>query len=532
MEEQRETGSCDCRYKDRTPQETVRVIRNILESRQIRTQEQWPDAVYGHCYSMRLNLAGTQIGQNGKGITRELAQASGYAEFLERLLTGKLYEGRMEPEGAALLPESGASLLQFDRLDHMQKLQLTKRLCKARYASNGCAAGNTAEEAMVQGLSEIVERHHSLLFFRENLTPPEIPESFWRQFPAVAQVADAIRREGRFALRLLDCSMGQEIPVACAVFRDLQTGRYGVRFGAHPVWEIAIERTLTELFQGRNCLDAALIQEMVPDGMQEYDLFHVSALVKNGTGAVRQKFLEGRPDFVFSGRNMQAGMADNRQLAAQMAEILQAQGLQIYIRDCSVEGFAVLQILIPGYSDLFADFEQERLHDVTMRDQGIQLIGQYSVGGETKQAEVRKETAEQAIMAQISYLWDKLRYPQENTLGYTMNLPLRDEVSRPAENVKLIICLLLQTGKLQTAAELLRMLLRAPGEGYRREALQQVLSRLETAMQNHRTFSAAEAWGQLGFACRNFHCESCGHREVCDYPGLLAALRGDHQDSR
>ena len=78
------------RFKENSPVKTVEKIRAILDANGIQVEEHWfPESSIGTC-SLRVNIAGTLIGSNGKGINREYARASAYAEFIERLQNNKL----------------------------------------------------------------------------------------------------------------------------------------------------------------------------------------------------------------------------------------------------------------------------------------------------------------------------------------------------------------------------------------------------------------------------------------------------------
>ena len=83
------------RYKEIKPEETVKKIKKILEELGIEVEENWTDRSSVNTYSLRICIKGSDVGQNGKGMTKEFAMASGYAEFLERLQNG-LFRFRME----------------------------------------------------------------------------------------------------------------------------------------------------------------------------------------------------------------------------------------------------------------------------------------------------------------------------------------------------------------------------------------------------------------------------------------------------
>ena len=83
------------RYKEVKPEDTVKKIKKILEELGIDVEEDWTDRSSVDTYSLRICIKGSDVGQNGKGMTKEFAMASGYAEFLERLQNG-LFRFRME----------------------------------------------------------------------------------------------------------------------------------------------------------------------------------------------------------------------------------------------------------------------------------------------------------------------------------------------------------------------------------------------------------------------------------------------------
>ena len=76
------------RYKEVLPEKTVERLKRLLNDLGIEVEEQWIDTSSVGTYSLRINVKGTNIGQNGKGMTKEYAMASGYAEFFERFQNG------------------------------------------------------------------------------------------------------------------------------------------------------------------------------------------------------------------------------------------------------------------------------------------------------------------------------------------------------------------------------------------------------------------------------------------------------------
>jgi ribosomal protein S12 methylthiotransferase accessory factor len=115
--------------------------------------------------------------------------------------------------------------------------------------SNGCAAGNTLEEAIVQAFLELVERDAYAIWWYNRLRRAEVDlkqfdDSYVRDLQD--QFADAGRR-----LWVLDVTSDLGIPAYVAIMHWMQNGHENVEFGsgAHFDRRIALLRSLTELTQ-------------------------------------------------------------------------------------------------------------------------------------------------------------------------------------------------------------------------------------------------------------------------------------------
>ena len=75
----------DRHYKEKQPEETVGQIQKILKNLEINVTEKWQKKSSIGTYALRLKIENMDIGVNGKGINKIYAQASAYAELIERL---------------------------------------------------------------------------------------------------------------------------------------------------------------------------------------------------------------------------------------------------------------------------------------------------------------------------------------------------------------------------------------------------------------------------------------------------------------
>ena len=71
-------------YKQKTPEETVQFLQDILKNMKVEVTETWQERSSIGTYALRLDFRGTKIGANGKGVSKAYAKASAYAEFFER----------------------------------------------------------------------------------------------------------------------------------------------------------------------------------------------------------------------------------------------------------------------------------------------------------------------------------------------------------------------------------------------------------------------------------------------------------------
>lgn len=118
-----------------------------------------------------------------------------------------------------------------------------EQLC--RYDSNGCAAGRTVEEALLQGLLEVIERDAAAIWWYNRLVMPSLPRSLVH--PSLGDALERWLGPG-CPWWLLDLTHDLGTPVCVAVARrsDAQL-RFG--FGCHLEVGLAAERAVTELCQ-------------------------------------------------------------------------------------------------------------------------------------------------------------------------------------------------------------------------------------------------------------------------------------------
>ena len=392
------------RYKEVTPEETVKKLKNLLNKLGIEVEEKWSNESSVGTYSLRVTVKGTDIGQNGKGMTKEFAMASSYAEFFERFQNG-MFRFRMEKpteqipfsnspdekhltvedamdgnnsffeyilkengkgnlrgkekieyikeilnENSKLVPKEDYIYLPYYSVKNEDIEYIPDRLFSYLYDTNGMCAGNSKEEALIEGLSEILERYAGTKMVKEKITLPEIPMSYIEKFPKVKKMVDKLNKNTEYYFRLVDCSFGGKYPVAGLYILEKNTGRFGFKLGAHPDYGIAMERCFTEAAQGKdiyeyaeNCIFDFYDGEGTEDrNLTEYIFTHFAAAPYQVIGS--------KPDYEFV-EMPDVSELDNKTILKNLVNTILGEGRDILVRDVSVLGFPAFSIAIPGMSE-------------------------------------------------------------------------------------------------------------------------------------------------------------------------------------
>lgn len=406
----------DCHYKEKNPVETVTWIRSILKDADIRVEDIFPDYDVEGAYSLRTVIKGTSVGQNGKGVSKEYALASAYAEFMERLqndysfqfnysketneylgfynfIDEKVISARefveqkhdfltnfLKSAGLSQMPEED-QIKQIDDNYRQSRLRyqidgmlaypyysvkqdklcyIPSEMCTGTYLSSGMCAGNTMEEAMIQGISEIWERHIHKLILREGTPLPDIPDSYIKEnYGYVWELMKRFRDDPDLTVLMKDASLGGVFPAAMLIITNRKNHSYGVRFGAHIDLGIAMERTITEALQGKRMREFTGCCKPDCTDREVTKYYNVFNSLKVGCSNYFMKIFWGESRYQFC---EPAVYKSNREALGVYFKRILEQGYDIMMRDLSYLGFPTYQVIIPGLSEIFpADLQMARL---------------------------------------------------------------------------------------------------------------------------------------------------------------------------
>jgi len=340
---------------------------------------------------------------NGKGASKESALASALGEYIERLNCNHFYNdqfwgedignapfvhypderwfkpGRKDALPKEILDEHclriynpdgelrgshlydtnsgntqrGICSLPYVRQSDGEVVYFPSNLIDNLFLSNGMSAGNTLAEAQVQCLSEIFERAVKREILEGEIALPDVPHEVLAKYPGILAGIEELERQG-FPVLVKDASLGGAFPVMCVTLMNPRTGGVFASFGAHPSLEVALERSLTELLQGRSfeglndlprpTFESNAVTE--PNNFVEHFI--------DSSGVVSWRFFSARADheFVewdFSGK----GENSNAEEAAALFGILEKMGKEVYMAVYDQLGATACRILVPDYSEIY-----------------------------------------------------------------------------------------------------------------------------------------------------------------------------------
>ena len=340
---------------------------------------------------------------NGKGSTKESALASALGEFIERLNCNFFYndqfwgeeianadfvhypeekwfkpgpEGELPTEildeycleiynpddellGTHLYDtnsgntERGICSLPYVRQSDQEVVYFPSNLIENLFLSNGMSAGNTLEEAQVQCLSEIFERAVKREIIQGEMTLPDVPQEVLAKYPGIVAGIQALEEQG-FPVLVKDASLGGQYPVMCVTLMNPRTGGVFASFGAHPSFEVALERSLTELLQGRsfeglNDLPQPTFSSNAVTEPNNYVEHFIDS-----SGVVSWHFFSAKADFEFVEWDFSGqGENSNTEEAAALFGILEEMGKEVYMAVYQHLGATACRILVPDYSEIY-----------------------------------------------------------------------------------------------------------------------------------------------------------------------------------
>lgn len=390
--------------KDLPLEQTIANMTRILADLGMKIEiASWRNIV-PHVWSLHIrDAASPMCFTNGKGATKESALCSALGEFIERLncnffyndqyfgeeianadfvhypnekwfaldeddalpggilddYTRAIYNPDEELAGSNLIDtnsgriDRGICSLPFERRSDGKMVYFPSNLIENLFLSNGMSAGNTLAEAQVQCLSEIFERAVKKEVIEQELALPDVPREVLAKYPEILEGIEELEKQG-FPILVKDASLGGQFPVMCVTLMNPRTGGVFASFGAHPSLPVALERSLTELMQGRSFEG---LNDVPPPTFNSLEVTEPHNFVEHfidSTGVVSWRFFSAQSDFEFVEWDFSGNHHDSNDTeASRLFAILDEMGREVYMATYNDLGAPACRILVPGYSEVY-----------------------------------------------------------------------------------------------------------------------------------------------------------------------------------
>ena len=225
--------------------------------------------------------------------------------------------------------------------------------------TNGCAAGNTREEAIVQGFLELVERDAYAIWWYNRIRRPSVDLSQFDDYyvrDLHTQLAEAGRR-----LWVLDVTNDLGIPTFVAMAHWMDEGRESIEFGsgAHFDTRMALLRALTELnqFLSIGVMGGGKSDKSTLDGITPLRLENYPYLTPSGDSPLQ------------SDLGAEFGRLDTREQVLACVDIAKRAGLDFLVLDYTRPDIEVpvVRVTVPGLRHFYRRFAPGRLYDVPVK---------------------------------------------------------------------------------------------------------------------------------------------------------------------
>lgn len=385
--------------KDLPLEQTIQNMTKILEDLGMKIEiSSWRNIV-PNVWSLHIrDAASPMCFTNGKGASKESALCSALGEFIERLncnffyndqffgeeiansdfvhypnekwfkpgpedelpseilddYTLDIYDPEQELRGSNLIDtnsgnvERGICSIPYTRYSDGKTVYFPSNLIENLFLSNGMSAGNNLAETKVQCLSEIFERAVKRQIIEQEIVLPDVPEDVLNKYPSIVAGIKGLEEQG-FPVVIKDASLGGQFPVMCVTLMNPKTGGVFASFGAHPSFEVALERSLTELLQGRSfeglndvpkpTFNSMAVQE--PENFVEHFI--------DSTGTISWRFFSAKHDYEFVEWDFSG---TNQEECDALFGILEDIGKEAYVAEFTGLGTAC-RILVPDYSEVY-----------------------------------------------------------------------------------------------------------------------------------------------------------------------------------
>lgn len=419
------------KYKDDTPEQTIERIREIYQKKLGLEMDLKVNKRVDGIYSATLTDTSAMWNTCGKGTSDLFASASAFGESVEHLCIFFAYEianlsdeankacgfekypdevmkdlSEMQTEFPDMILDLRQAYGLFDekKTSDDELIKLWKKLLHREEVpfvpyysvrtgqykfvpenmifylcgSNGGGAGNTPEEAIGHACDEIMERYVKYNIYMQGLTPPIVPREYINErCPELIEVINALEQNDGYEILVKDASMGKGYSVMSVLMINRKTSEYLVNFGAHPRFEIALERCLTEMLQafipGKHNYRKNM--EKWNEEVQERAMYPQNwvTILKDDSGVVPDTYFMDMPSWEFAPWPQYNKYNNRLGMQKQLKQLLSIAP-DVYVRDSSYLGFPAYRVYVPTVSTSHIPVDEFQLRCYEVMEQFPQIV--------------------------------------------------------------------------------------------------------------------------------------------------------------
>ncbi|MBS9778192.1 MAG: YcaO-like family protein [Gammaproteobacteria bacterium] len=245
--------------------------------------------------------------------------------------------------------DRGVCALPFIRQSDQKTVHIPMNIIGNLYVSNGMSAGNSESEARTQALSEVFERYVKNKIIAEGIALPLIPDDVLARHPNTVAAIEALQSEG-YVIHAFDASLGGQFPVICVTLLNRENGGCFASFGAHPSFTVALERTVTELLQGRSIKEMDIFSAPSFDNELVSDTHNLETHFIDSSGLVSWDLYRNKKDYNFVDWDFSDSSSNEFEF---LMGIFKTLGAEVYIADYHHVGAYACRVIVPSISEIY-----------------------------------------------------------------------------------------------------------------------------------------------------------------------------------
>lgn len=261
--------------------------------------------------------------------------------------------------------EKGICSLPFKCIRSQKEVWFPVNIINNLYEFNGTATGQSLHEARVEALSGIFERHIKNTILTSGISLPRIPDEYLSGHSELNHVISTLEACG-LVLYTLDASLGGKFPLVCMVVVNPKNQGCLASFGAHPKFELALERSINGLFAGRNLEAFETLPPLSFEFSEVAEQSNLEAHLLHSKGIVPWDLISEEADYEFTQWNIEGTPEDEFE---HLCHLIHKVDMDIYIRDYTHLGIQSCRVIVPGMSEIYP---VEKLVEAN-KNQGLSL---------------------------------------------------------------------------------------------------------------------------------------------------------------